>query len=139
MWTGMEMNLLLSDILGTDEDIIYRIWRMRQSGNCWNAAIDRPNPREQKIVKLRFGLGRAGSEMTQKEVADLLGISRVIHIEAGKEDYRNASRKKFRSNAVYTPADKCWKKQTDQDVKRPHFIAEGDREVGKRFRYFLPK
>ena len=40
-------------------------------------------------------------------------------------------------NAVYTPADKCWKKQTDQDVKRTHFIAEGDREVGKRFRYFL--
>ena len=44
---------------------------------------------------------------------------------------------KFRSNAVYIPADKCWKKQTDQDVKADPFHSEGDREVGKRFRYFL--
>ena len=66
----------LSDILGTDEDIIYRDLEDETERKLLNAAIDRLNPREQKIVKLRFGLGREQEdEMTQKEVADLLGIS----------------------------------------------------------------
>ena len=73
-WDGNE--LLLSDILGTDEDIIYRDLEDETERKLLNAAIDRLNPREQKIVKLRFGLGREQEdEMTQKEVADLLGIS----------------------------------------------------------------
>ena len=75
-WDGNE--LLLSDILGTDEDIIYRDLEDETERKLLNAAIDRLNPREQKIVKLRFGLGREQEdEMTQKEVADLLGISQV--------------------------------------------------------------
>lgn len=73
-WDGNE--LLLSDILGTDEDIIYRGLEDETEKNLLNHAISRLNPRERKIVELRFGLkDEDGTEMTQKEVADLLGIS----------------------------------------------------------------
>ena len=73
-WDGNE--LLLSDILGTDEDVIYRDLEDEIEKSLLNTAISRLNPREQKIVELRFGLGtEIEDEMTQKEVADLLGIS----------------------------------------------------------------
>ncbi|MEF9939048.1 MAG: RNA polymerase sporulation sigma factor SigE [Clostridium sp.] len=73
-WDGNE--LLLSDILGTDEDVIYKDLENETEKKLLNTAISRLNPREQKIVKLRFGLGKENEdEMTQKEVADLLGIS----------------------------------------------------------------
>ena len=73
-WDGNE--LLLSDILGTDEDVIYRDLEDEIEKSLLNTAISRLNPREQKIVELRFGLGTENEdEMTQKEVADLLGIS----------------------------------------------------------------
>ncbi len=73
-WDGNE--LLLSDILGTDEDIIYRDLEDETEKSLLNHAISRLNPRERKIVELRYGLKDAdGNEMTQKEVADLLGIS----------------------------------------------------------------
>lgn len=73
-WDGNE--LLLSDILGTDEDVIYRDLEDEIERNLLNTAISRLNPRERKIVELRFGLSNEdGNEMTQKEVADLLGIS----------------------------------------------------------------
>ena len=135
-WDGNE--LLLSDILGTDEDIIYRDLEDETERKLLNAAIDRLNPREQKIVKLRFGLGREQEdEMTQKEVADLLGISQSYISRLEKKIMKRLKKEISQQCGLYTPADKCWKKQTDQDVKRTHFIAEGDREVGKRFRYFL--
>ena len=73
-WDGNE--LLLSDILGTDEDVIYRDLEDEIEKSLLNTDISRLNPREQKIVELRFGLGTENEdEMTQKEVADLLGIS----------------------------------------------------------------
>lgn len=73
-WDGNE--LLLSDILGTDEDIIYRNLEHETERSLLNSAIDRLSPREKRIVELRFGLTNVdGDEMTQKEVADLLGIS----------------------------------------------------------------
>ncbi len=73
-WDGNE--LLLSDILGTDEDVIYKDLENEIERNLLNCAISRLSPRERKIVELRFGLtSEDGSEMTQKEVADLLGIS----------------------------------------------------------------
>lgn len=73
-WDGNE--LLLSDILGTDEDIIYRGLEDETEKNLLKSAISRLSPRERKIVELRFGLkDEEGTEMTQKEVADLLGIS----------------------------------------------------------------
>ena len=73
-WDGNE--LLLSDILGTDEDVIYKDLEMETEKGLLNAAINRLNPRERKIVELRFGLNNEeGDEMTQKEVADMMGIS----------------------------------------------------------------
>ncbi len=73
-WDGNE--LLLSDILGTDEDVIYKNLEQETERDLLNMAISRLSPREKKIVELRYGLTTAdGEEMTQKEVADLLGIS----------------------------------------------------------------
>ena len=73
-WDGNE--LLLSDILGTDEDVIYKGIEDEIEKDLLNNAIDHLNPRERKIVELRFGLkSDDGAEMTQKEVADLMGIS----------------------------------------------------------------
>ena len=73
-WDGNE--LLLSDILGTDEDVIYRDVENEVERKLLNKAISKLSDRERTIVDLRFGLTAAdGAEMTQKEVADLLGIS----------------------------------------------------------------
>ncbi len=73
-WDGNE--LLLSDILGTDEDVIYRDMETEAEHKVLNRAINKLSKREQTIVTLRFGLNSAdGEEKTQKEVADMLGIS----------------------------------------------------------------
>ncbi|MBE5894095.1 MAG: RNA polymerase sporulation sigma factor SigE [Lachnospiraceae bacterium] len=73
-WDGNE--LLLSDILGTEEDIIYRDIETEAEQKMLSKAIERLKEREKTIVMLRFGINRSdGKEMTQKEVADLLGIS----------------------------------------------------------------
>ncbi|MDD6572061.1 MAG: RNA polymerase sporulation sigma factor SigE [Thermoflexaceae bacterium] len=73
-WDGNE--LLLSDILGTDEDVIYKDIEDEVERKLLNKAISKLSERERTIVDLRFGLTAAdGMEMTQKEVADLLGIS----------------------------------------------------------------
>ena len=73
-WDGNE--LLLSDILGTDEDVIYKDIETEMERKLLNKAIEKLSQRERTIVNLRFGLNHpAGEEMTQKEVADLLGIS----------------------------------------------------------------
>ena len=73
-WDGNE--LLLSDILGTDEDIIYRDIETEVEKNLLKKAVAKLSDRERTIVELRFGLNSPqGEEMTQKEVADLLGIS----------------------------------------------------------------
>lgn len=71
-WDGNE--LLLSDILGGDEDTVYRNMEYDEDKKTISDAISKLNEREQTIIKLRFGMdGR--EEQTQKEVADLLGIS----------------------------------------------------------------
>lgn len=73
-WDGNE--LLLSDILGTDEDVIYRDIENEAERKVLLGAVSKLSDREKMIVNLRFGLGtREGQEMTQKEVASLLGIS----------------------------------------------------------------
>lgn len=73
-WDGNE--LLLSDILGTDEDVISKGIEEEVEKSLLNLAIEKLGDREKKIVSLRFGLNSEdGNEMTQKEVADLLGIS----------------------------------------------------------------
>lgn len=71
-WDGNE--LLLSDILGTDNDLIYHYIEDEVDKQLLKNAMAKLNIREKKIMELRFGL-RGGGEKTQKEVADILGIS----------------------------------------------------------------
>ena len=73
-WDGNE--LLLSDILGTDEDIISKDIENEVEKKLLYKAINKLNNREKTIVQMRYGLNNIdGEEMTQKEVADSLGIS----------------------------------------------------------------
>ena len=73
-WDGNE--LLLSDILGTEDDIISRDMESEVEKNLLRHAVNQLSGREKMIVELRFGYNKPeGNEMTQKEVADLLGIS----------------------------------------------------------------
>lgn len=71
-WDGNE--LLLSDILGTDNDMIYKCIEEEVDKELLDMAMSRLSNRERCIIKLRFGLND-GVEKTQKEVADMLGIS----------------------------------------------------------------
>ncbi|MBQ7655252.1 MAG: RNA polymerase sporulation sigma factor SigE [Clostridia bacterium] len=71
-WDGNE--LLLSDVLGTESDLVSRGMEEDAEKQLLGSALSRLSPREQRIMKMRFGLG-GGREMTQKEVADQLGIS----------------------------------------------------------------
>ncbi len=71
-WDGNE--LLLSDILGTDNDTIYRFLEEEVDKDLLRLALGKLSKRERKIMELRFGL-TSGQEKTQKEVADILGIS----------------------------------------------------------------
>ena len=71
-WDGNE--LLLSDILGTDNDVICRDLENEVDKTLLKDALKKLNPRERTIMELRFGLNNS-SEKTQKEVADMLGIS----------------------------------------------------------------
>lgn len=72
-WDGNE--LLLSDVLGTENDIIYKSLEEEIDKTLLYNAINKLSGRERKIMELRFGLNEDGTERTQKEVADLLGIS----------------------------------------------------------------
>ncbi len=72
-WEGNE--LLLSDILGTEGDVIYKNIEEEVDRELLNNAMDKLSCRERKIVEMRFGILPETTEKTQKEVADLLGIS----------------------------------------------------------------
>mgnify|MGYP004564756187 CR=1 FL=1 len=73
-WDGNE--LLLSDILGTDEDVIYKDIETEVEISLLKKAMLSLNERERQIIELRFGVNRVeNKELTQKEVADILGIS----------------------------------------------------------------
>ncbi len=71
-WDGNE--LLLSDVLGSDEDSVSRAIEEAEEKQALYRAVGRLTPRERMIIEYRFGLG-GRKELTQKEVADLLGIS----------------------------------------------------------------
>ena len=68
------MNCYLSDILGTENDIIHRSIEDEVDRELLNTAMKKLSIREKRIMELRFGLSN-GVEKTQKEVADMLGIS----------------------------------------------------------------
>lgn len=73
-WDGNE--LLLSDILGTEEDLVYRDMEIEVEKRLLKKAVEKLPAREKKIIELRYGLkSDDDTEMTQKEVADLMGIS----------------------------------------------------------------
>ena len=66
--------LLLSDVLGTDSDIIYKDVENEAERDILLTSFDKLNPREKQIIKMRFGM--LGTEKkTQKEIADIMGIS----------------------------------------------------------------
>lgn len=71
-WDGNE--LLLSDILGTDSDVVYHDIENEVDKQLLTIALEHLSDREKNIMKLRFGVGN-GNSKTQKEVADMLGIS----------------------------------------------------------------
>lgn len=71
-WDGNE--LLLSDVLGTDDDEVYKDLEANEERKIIYEALSKLGQREQRIIKLRFGLDGC-EELTQKEVADKLGIS----------------------------------------------------------------
>lgn len=74
-WDGNE--LLLSDVLGTDDDIITRDIEANVDKKLLKKALEQLNDREKQIMELRFGLV-GGEEKTQKDVADMLGISLAV-------------------------------------------------------------
>ena len=71
-WDGNE--LLLSDILGTENDLVYHNLEDEVNRRLLRIAMSKLKPREKELMEMRFGL-KSGHEMTQKEVADRLGIS----------------------------------------------------------------
>ena len=71
-WDGKE--LLLSDIMGTENDVVMRPLEEDVDRQLLHTAVDKLDPRERDIISMRYGLG-GRRELTQKEVADHLGIS----------------------------------------------------------------
>lgn len=94
-WDGNE--LLLSDVLGTEEDTIYRDLEQEAERKLLVKAISRLSQRERLIVNMRFGLeSEDGEEKTQKEVADLLGISQSYISRLEKKIMKNLRREMVR-------------------------------------------
>jgi RNA polymerase sporulation-specific sigma factor len=96
-WDGNE--LLLSDILGTEEDVIYKDLENEVERKLLIRAIAKLSDREQMIIRLRFGLGNAdGKELTQKEVAELMGISQSYISRLEKKIMRRLKKEMSKEN-----------------------------------------
>ena len=67
--------LLLSDVLGTENDYVYKSIEESEEKKMIKRALSTLNDRDRHIIELRYGINRNGNELTQKEVADILGIS----------------------------------------------------------------
>ena len=72
-WDGNELKL--ADVMGTDEDIIYKNIEEKVDRSLLKLAMESLTRREKRILILRYGLIKSGETKTQKDVADLLGIS----------------------------------------------------------------
>ncbi len=83
--------LLLSDILGTDEDVVYKDIESEVEKKLLEMALEKLSPRERKIMGMRFGLDNE-EEMTQKEVADSLGISQSYISRLEKKIFKRLRR-----------------------------------------------
>ena len=88
-WDGNELKL--SDVMGTDEDIIYQKIEEDIDRTLLSLAMSKLSERERVIVELRFGLA-GQEEKTQKEVADLLGISQSYISRLEKKILRRLSK-----------------------------------------------
>ncbi len=88
-WDGNE--LLLSDILGSDPDLVNRGVEREAERDLLLSCISHLSEREQLIMNLRFGIEGIRS-ILKKEVADLLGISPIVYIPSGKKDYQTAQK-----------------------------------------------
>ena len=98
-WDGNE--LLLSDILGTEEDVIYRDLEEEVDRRLLARAMETLSDRERVIIQLRFGLNTCnGEERTQKEVADMLGISQSYISRLEKKIIKRLKREITRMNAI---------------------------------------
>lgn len=95
-WDGNE--LLLSDILGTDDDMVYRDLEDELDHTLLEQALNTLSDKERMIIELRFGLGNNEDELTQKEVADLLGISQSYISRLEKKIIRKLKREIMKSS-----------------------------------------
>ena len=96
-WDGNE--LLLSDILGTDEDIIYKDLEHEVDKKLLTRAMTILTDREKMIIELRFGINQ-GKEKTQKEVADMLGISQSYISRLEKKIIKRLKREMIKMGCV---------------------------------------
>lgn len=96
-WDGNE--LLLSDILGTDDDVVSKNLEDETEKRLLKKAIGILNEREKMIIELRFGLSTNGEERTQKEVADLLGISQSYISRLEKKIMKRLKKEMLRLSA----------------------------------------
>ena len=94
-WDGNE--LLLSDILGTDNDIIYRNLEDEVDKMLLKTAMEKLTKREKEIMIMRFGLDNQ-REKTQKEVADILGISQSYISRLEKRIIKRLKKEMIRMN-----------------------------------------
>lgn len=96
-WDGNE--LLLSDILGTEEDVTSRDIEEEMEKRVLYNAINKLSERERTIINMRFGLNREdGEELTQKEVACILGISQSYISRLEKKIMKRLKREIFKDN-----------------------------------------
>ncbi len=98
-WDGNE--LLLSDILGTDENIISKDLEDEVDKRMLRKALNCLNSRERTIIEMRFGINRKdGKECTQKEVADLMGISQSYISRLEKKIMKRLKKEMMRMEQV---------------------------------------
>ena len=93
-WDGNE--LLLSDILGTEEDLVYKDIEDEVDLSLLDQAMEILSDRERTIIELRYGIGHDDEELTQKEVADLLGISQSYISRLEKKIIRRLKKEMIR-------------------------------------------
>ena len=91
--------LLLSDILGTDEDITSRNIENEVDKRLLKASISKLNAREKNIMEMRFGLKNNGDEKTQKEVADELRNITKLYFKIRKEDNKKDEKRNIEQNS----------------------------------------
>lgn len=98
-WDGNE--LLLSDILGTDENVISKDMEEEVDKKLLRMALEKLNDRERDIIELRFGINcKDGKERTQKEVADMMGISQSYISRLEKKNHEAVKKRILKMEQV---------------------------------------